>query len=149
MLWHELERAAPALAARGRARIETFDCVMIGTLTRDGSPRVNPVEAYIVDGRLLMNMMPRSLKALDLLRDSRVFVHTLITSKKGDEGEFKIRGRALPLSDNRLRTALADVFEREIQWRPPPESHDFEIDIERVAWVRYVDGEQEVERWPA
>jgi hypothetical protein len=149
MTWAEFERAAPELAALGRERIERFDCVIIGTLTRDGSPRVNPVEAYVVDGHLLMNMIPRSLKALDLLRDPRIFVHTLITSKNGDEGEFKIRGRALPLADERLRTALDDVFERRIQWRPPPDSHYFDVDIARVAFVRYVDGQQDIRRWPS
>ena len=148
MLWHDFEAAAPDLAALGRERIERYDCVLIGTLTQDGSPRVNPVEAYVIDGHLLMNMMPRSLKALDLLRDPRVFVHTLVTSKRGDEGEFKLRGRALPLDDDRLRAALDDVFERQIQWRPPPDSHYFDIDIERVAYVRYDDGEQHVEKWP-
>ena len=149
MTWAEFERAAPELAALGRERIERFDCVIIGTLTRDGSPRVNPVEAYVVDGHLLMNMIPRSLKALDLLRDPRIFVHTLITSKNGDEGEFKIRGRALPLTDERLRTALDDVFERRIQWRPPPDSHYFDVDIARVAFVRYVDGQQDIRHWPS
>src|SRR5256885_13070983 len=46
------------------------------TLFRSGAPRVNPCEAYVIDGHLLLNMMPRSLKALDLLRDPRVYVHT-------------------------------------------------------------------------
>jgi hypothetical protein len=122
---------------------------MIGTVRRDGGPRVNPVEAYIVDGHLLANMMPRSLKALDLLRDPRVFVHTLITSKDGEEGEFKVRGSALPLEDSTLRTALDDVFDAKIQWRPPPDSHYFEFVIDSAAWVRYEDGEQHVQRWQA
>jgi hypothetical protein len=122
---------------------------MIGTLRRDGGPRVNPVEAYIVDGHLLANMMPGSLKALDLLRDPRVFVHTLITSKDGQEGEFKVRGRALGLEDKRLRTALDDLFEAKIDWRPPPDSHYFEFVIESAAWVQYVNGEQRVQRWHA
>ena len=148
MLWHEFERVAPDLAALGRERIERFDCVMIGTLTRDGSPRVNPVEAYIVEGHLLMNMMPQSFKALDLLRDPRLFVHTLITSKEGGEGEFKIRGRALPLTDGRLRDALDNVFDKKIQWRPPRDSHYFDVDVQRIAFVRYADGEQERRRWP-
>ena len=149
MIWADFEAAAPALARLGRERIELFGCVMIGTLRRDGGPRVNPVEAYIVEGHLLMNMMPRSLKALDLLRDSRVFVHSLVTSKKGDEGELKLVGRALPLEDSRLRTALDDLFAEMIDWRPPPDSHYFDIDIERAAWVRYENGEQRILRWGA
>ena len=148
MRWAEFERAAPQIAARGRERIERFDCVFVGTLRRDGGPRVNPVEAYVLEGRLLTNMMHRSLKALDLLRDPRVYVHTLVTSKSGREGELKLLGRAVVVEDERLLAALSDLFWEKIQWRPPPESHTFEIDLERAAFVRYdEDGTQHVERW--
>ena len=122
MRWAEFERAAPQIAARGRERIERFDCVFVGTLRRDGGPRVNPVEAYVLEGRLLTNMMHRSLKALDLLRDPRVYVHTLVTSKSGREGELKLLGRAVVVEDERLLAALSDLFWEKIQWRPPPES---------------------------
>ena len=149
MRWAEFERAAPHIAARGRERIERFDCVMVGTVRRDGGPRVNPVEAYIVDGHLLLNMMPRSHKALDLLRDDRIFVHTLITSRAGDEGEFKLRGRAPTLDDTHLRTQLDDLFERRIEWRPPADSHYFDVRPESAAFVRYGDGRQELSRWRA
>ena len=71
LTWAELEQAAPEIAAHGRALIEKFQFVLIGTLTKDGSPRVTPVEAYVIDGHLLANMIPRSLKARDLLRDPR------------------------------------------------------------------------------
>jgi Pyridoxamine 5'-phosphate oxidase len=149
MIWAEFEAAAPELARRGRERIELFDCVMVGTIRRDGGPRVNPVEAYIVDGHLLVNMMPRSHKALDLLRDPRIFVHTLVTSRSGDEGEFKLRGRAPTVEDTRLRTQLDDLFERRIHWRPPSDSHYFDVHPESAAFVRYVDGRQELARWRA
>jgi hypothetical protein len=150
VIWREFAAAAPELAELGRCRIEQFECVMIGTIRRDGGPRVNPVEAYVVDGHLLTNMMPRSLKALDLLRDPRIFVHTLVTSKTGSEGEFKIVGRAFALEDERLRSALDDVFYEKIRWRPPANSHYFEIHVERAVWVRYTgdDDSRELIRWP-
>jgi hypothetical protein len=67
---------ATARADLGRARAGgAGDLLARGTLTKDGSPRVTPVEAYILDGHLVSNMIPRSLKALDLLRDPRVYVH--------------------------------------------------------------------------
>lgn len=71
LTWSELEVATPEIAALGRDLLERFQFVLVGTLTKDGSPRVNPCEAYVIDGHLLLNMMPRSLKALDLLRDPR------------------------------------------------------------------------------
>ena len=145
--WAELETDAPEITALGRELLERFQFVLVGTLTKDGSPRVNPCEAYVIDGHLLLNMMPRSLKALDLLRDPRIYVHTPVTSKDGKEGELKLAGRAAVLEDDALRTTLDDLFWEMIQWRPAPDSHYFEVLAERVAYHRY--GEENVVfRWP-
>lgn len=141
LTWAELEAATPDIAARGRALIERFQFLIVGTLTKNGSPRVNPCEAYIIDGHLLLNMMPRSLKALDLLRDPRVYVHSPVTSKDVPDGEFKLAGRAPELGDAELRRKLDDLFWQLIQWRPAPDSHYFEVLAERVAYHRYGDDE--------
>ena len=128
LTWEELERAAPDITARGRELLERFQFVFVGTLTKNGSPRVNPCEAYVIDGHLLLNMMPRSLKALDLLRDPRIYVHTPVTSKDaGEGGEFKLAGSAPVLEDAGLRRKLDDLFWQMIQWRPAPDSHYFEV----------------------
>jgi hypothetical protein len=120
LTWAELETAAPDITARGRELLERFQFVFVGTLTKDGSPRVNPCEAYVIDGHLLLNMMPRSLKALDLLRDPRIYVHTPVTSKEASEsGEFKLAGSAPVLEDVGLRRKLDDLFWQMIQWRRP------------------------------
>jgi hypothetical protein len=145
--WAEFERAAPELAARGRERIEHFDFVLVGTLRRDGAPRINPVEAYLVGDHLAMNMMRRSRKALDLLRDPRILVHSVITRREGDEGELKLHGRAVPIDDEELRGAIADTFERKIDWRPSDQSHFFSVDIESAAFVVYEDGDQHMISW--
>jgi len=145
--WADFERAAPDLAALGRERFERFGIVLIGTLTSDGAPRVNPVEAYLVDGHLVLNMMWRSLKALDLLRDPRVLVHSVVTGREGAEGEFKVRGRAVAIDDVRLREASADAIEAAIDWRPPERSRFFTVDIEAAAHGHYEDGQQQMTRW--
>jgi hypothetical protein len=136
LTWAELEAAAPEIAGEGRKLLERFQFVLVGTLTRDGSPRVTPVEAYVIDGHLLVNMIPRSLKALDLLRDSRVYVHAPVTAKEGD-AEFKLAGRALVLEDAGLRHKLDDLYWQMIEWRPAPDSHYFDICAERAAFVTY------------
>ena len=146
LTWQELERAAPELAAHGRELIERFQFVLVGTLTKDGSPRITPVEAYIIDGHLLVNMIPRSLKALDLLRDPRVYVHAPVTAKEGS-AEFKLAGRAEVLEDEGLRQKLDDLFWEMIQWRPAPDSHYFDIVAARAAWVTYGDSGQTSIRW--
>lgn len=144
--WAELERAAPEIAAHGRELIERFQFVLVGTLTKDGSPRITPVEAYIIDGHLLVNMIPGSLKARDLLRDPRVYVHAPVTAKEGSP-EFKLAGRAEVLEDQELRTKLDDLFWEMIRWRPAPDSHYFELLAERAAWVTYGDSKQTSIRW--
>jgi predicted pyridoxine 5'-phosphate oxidase superfamily flavin-nucleotide-binding protein len=45
LTWAAFERAAPEVAARGRELLERFQFVLVGTLTKDGAPRVNPCEA--------------------------------------------------------------------------------------------------------
>jgi hypothetical protein len=146
LTWADLETAAPELSAHGRELLERFQFVFVGTLTRSGAPRVNPVEAYVIDGHLLMNMIPRSLKALDLLRDSRVYVHAPVTAKSGDP-ELKLAGRAEPLGDATLRAKLDERFWELIRWRPAPDSHYFEIVVDRAAYVTYGGGEQQSIRW--
>jgi Pyridoxamine 5'-phosphate oxidase len=148
LIWRELEKAAPEIATRGRELLDRFQFVLVGSLTKNGSPRVNPCEAYVIDGHLLLNMMPQSLKALDLLRDDRVYVHTPVTSKDGTEGEFKLAGRALTLEDERLRNELDDLFWEMIQWRPAPDSHYFEVHAERAAYHQY-GAEKIALRWSA
>jgi predicted pyridoxine 5'-phosphate oxidase superfamily flavin-nucleotide-binding protein len=145
LTWEELEQAAPEIGAHGRELIEQFQFVLVGTLTKDGSPRINPVEAYIIDGHLLVNMIPRSLKARDLLRDPRVYVHAPVTAKEGSP-EFKLAGRAEVLTNEALRTKLDDLFWEMIQWRPAPDSHYFDILAERAAWVTYDKGQTSI-RW--
>jgi hypothetical protein len=136
LTWAELEEAAPEIAGHGRELLGTFQFVLVGTLTRDGSPRVTPVEAYIVDGHLLANMIPQSLKVRDLLRDPRVYVHAPVTSKEGSP-EFKLAGHAAVLTDDALKEKLDDIWWETIEWRPAPDSHYFEFLAERAAWVTY------------
>jgi len=146
LTWREFEQAAPEIAANGRKLIERFQFVLVGTLTKDGSPRVTPVEAYIIDGHLLVNMIPRSLKALDLLRDPRFYVHAPVTSKEGSP-EFKLAGRAEVLASAELRQKLDDLFWEMIKWRPLPDSHYFELRAERAAWITYGEETQRSIRW--
>ena len=93
-------------------------------------------------------MIPRSLKALDLLRDPRVYVHAPVTAKSGD-AELKLGGTAEVLEDDHLRTKLDDLFWQMIRWRPAPDSHYFELRAERAAFVTYDGKGQTAVRWHA
>ena len=77
MHWEAFEEQATELAELGRDRLERPGLCLVGTLRRDGWPRISPVEPYITVGHLFLGMMPRSRKARDLLRDPRVVVHSV------------------------------------------------------------------------
>jgi hypothetical protein len=63
----------------------------------------------IVDGDLWLSMMWQSRKAPDLLRDERVLVHSIVTTREGTEGEVKLRGRATPVDDLDVRARYCDA----------------------------------------
>lgn len=150
MRWAEFEEAAPELAALGRERIERFGFVFLGTIRKDGGPRVNPVEAHLVEGELAHALMKGSVKALDLLRDQRAYLHTpILDAELGRPGEFKLRARAVPVTGDHLRSAIADAVEARGGWRPPDDWHFFTIDIESAAFHDYDEAADihHVKRW--
>jgi Pyridoxamine 5'-phosphate oxidase len=78
------------------ARADLLGFAYLGTLRRDGRPRISPVEAHVLDGRLLIGVMPRSLKARDLERDSRCTLQTIVADPDSGEPELKLYCRAVP-----------------------------------------------------
>jgi hypothetical protein len=68
MIWKEFRESAPEMAELGEERFERTGLVLVGTICRDGSPRISPVEPLITEGHLFLGMMWQSMKALDLLR---------------------------------------------------------------------------------
>jgi hypothetical protein len=94
-------------------------------------------------------MMWQSMKALDLLRDSRILVHSIVTSRDGSSGEMKIRGRALPEADPLRRARFCEAVVV-LGWQPEePYFHLFRLDIADVTHVRYAaNGDQHAAMWP-
>src|SRR6266540_3334272 len=137
MKWAEFAEAAPELAALGERRFRENRLGLIGTLRKDGSPRISPVEVFFVHGEPLLGMMWRSKKALDLLRDPRVVVHSATSDPDGSEGDVKLYGRAVDVRDPRVRQRYADVLEEKISWRPPEPFHLFSLDIESAGYVAF------------
>ena len=139
MRWKEFVRAVPDLAKLGAERFEKTGLSLVGTLRADGSPRISPVEPTIVDGDLMLGMMWQSRKALDLLRDSRVVVHSVVCDREGTEGDFKLYGRAVDVPEPERRERYADALEARIDWRPSEPYHLFAIDIESAGFVIFGD----------
>lgn len=148
--WQEFASHAPELAALGEAQFARTGLALVGTLRRDGWPRISPVEPFIVDGELYLGMMWRSVKALDLLRDPRCVVHSTVSDREGTEGEFKVYGRAVEVNDLEERRRFGDAVYAAIEFRPEePEFHCFAIAIESVAFTQIRDGEMHHLVWKA
>jgi hypothetical protein len=130
--------AAP-LAALIRERFDGPGLILLGTLRIDGRPRISPVEPLFLDGQLYLGMMWRSMKALDLRRDPRCVVHSLVTTKDSTEGDVKVYGTAVEVTDPDERDRYGVALEAAIGWRPTGDFHLFTVDIDEVGYIR-VDG---------
>lgn len=151
MRWSQLEDRQPRLAEIGNKRLLEPGVVLVVTVRRDGSARLSPVEPLLLDGDLWLSMLWGSRKAADLRRDPRVLVHSILTSRSGSEGEFKLRGRARAVEDLALQRRYADEAAARLGWRPElGRFHLFTVDIDDVTFIRYDDasGDQFVTRWP-
>ena len=131
MNWAEFEAGAPELAQAGRQRL-TARVALIGTIRRDGSPRISPVEPVFAADRLMFGIM-RSAKNRDLTRDPRCVLHSAVTDPNGTEGEFKLYGRAVLVDDPELREA-GDGW-----WKsyPADQSDVYWLDISSAALVEW------------
>jgi hypothetical protein len=127
MRWDDLRRQAPRLAAFAHDRLIAPGVLLVVTIRPDGVTRLTPVEPFVWEGELWLSMMWQSRKAIDLLRDDRILVHSITTTRDGSEGEVKVRGRAIAIDD-----------------------HLFRVEIGNVTVIRYApSGDQHVARWPS
>ena len=148
--WRQFAAQAPELATLGEAQFTRTGLALVGTLRRDGWPRISPVEPLIAHGQLYLGMMWRSVKALDLLRDPRCVVHSTVSNRDGTEGEFKVYGRAVEVNDPEERRRFGDAVYAAIGFRPEePEFHCFAIAIDSVAFSKLQGEEFQRQLWKA
>ncbi len=138
--WSDFEREDPVLAAAGREGIERHGFMLLGTIRRDGTPRISPIEVRILAGELVFNLMDPSAKLADIRRDPRVLLHSPMLSSGDPNSELKLRGRAVAVDDPSLRGAAA-------LWEPPPEFECCRLDLESAALVEWSKGERRISRW--
>ena len=152
MRWSDFEQAQPRLARLGRERLLDPGVVLVVTIRRDGTPRLSPVEPFVLEGSLWLSMMWQSAKARDLLRDPRLLVHSVVTNRDGREGEFKVRGTARREDAPDVQRRYAQAVAESLGWNPEPgRFHLFEADIAEVSFLRYDDasGDQYAVLWPS
>jgi hypothetical protein len=156
MRWDEFSAACPELATLGEDRLRKRELCLLGTLRRNGFPRISPVEPDFVDGELMLGMMWLSPKARDLGRDPRCVVHSVVTDRNGTDGDFKLYARAVDVPDPARRERYRETIEARIDWAPDePNYHLFALDVDSAGYVifgkeRYGlawDAERGLRRW--
>jgi hypothetical protein len=154
--WAQLEREAPdvaEVAARlwpGQMALHRdmalpegaawFAISYLGTVRRDGGPRVHPFCPILADGRLFAAIPRSSPKGRDLRRDPRCVIHAM---PGADDDELSIRAMACEVSgDPSRRAALREAVDRtgvggmieSVRCDPL-----FEFDLRQVDTARWVD----------
>lgn len=127
----------PRLAELGRKKLAGPGVVLVATIRRDGAPRVSPVEPLFWDEDLWLAMGWGTRKAADLIRDPRILVHSVVTDRNGAQGEYKLRGRALPEDDPGVQARFADEAAKRVGWRAEiGKFHLFRVDVEDITFIR-------------
>ena len=126
--WKDFAAAEPDFSRRVLELFETQKHMTLATLRRDGSPRISGTEAHVVDGQIVLRMMPGSLKARDLIRDPRLALHSPTIDPPDDDpggwsGDAKIAGVAVESLDK----------------DPEDDSHTFFVDISEVVLTKVGD----------
>ena len=147
MRWQEFEEQCPELAELTAARLARDQLVLLGTLRPDGSPRISAVECDITAGNLLIGMINRSVKALDLFRDPRATVHSWPPGKDNPDGDVKLYGRAVEVTDPEVKRAYEDAIFKRIAWRPHEPYHCFAVDVESAGFLKFGDAGEEIWAW--
>jgi Pyridoxamine 5'-phosphate oxidase len=142
--WRDLEAGAPDLAREGWARFERTKVALLGTIREDGSPRISPVQPYLIEAELVVGVMP-SPKVEDLRRDPRCVLHSSVSDLDGSEGEFKVHGRADPTDDERLLDAEGTWW----AGRSPDRVGVFTIEIDEAILITWTadQGRMTTARW--
>ncbi|MGN6169717.1 MAG: pyridoxamine 5'-phosphate oxidase family protein [Solirubrobacteraceae bacterium] len=140
MNWGSFATASPELAVLGRERLEGKQLCMLGTIRRNGWPRISPCELDFVGDELMLGMMWQSPKARDLLREPRCVLHSCTSDRLGTEGDFKLYGQARDVQDSAARDAYRAAIRARIDWEPNDPFHLFAIDVDSAGYVVF--GEQ-------
>jgi Pyridoxamine 5'-phosphate oxidase len=136
MRWNQFVKACPEIGSLAEGRFRRDQLVMLGTLRADGSPRISPCEIDFGSGQLFLGIMWRSKKALDLLRDPRLVIHSVTCNKEGTDGDVKLYGRADEVQDVQVRAAYREAIHSRINWAPEePNYHVFTFDLQSASYM--------------
>lgn len=135
--WGEFEAASPELAQLGRGLFNETELVLLGTIRKDGSPRISPVEFFFFAGEIYLGMIWQSYKARDLQRDPRCMVMSAVHDKMLKDGEFKMAGIAIEVTDEAERQAWAAALLEHMGWSPEDHDEPYHLFKVRIATASF------------
>lgn len=155
--FEELHTAEPALAERVQAILTSATNAVIGTISRDGTPRLSGADPHFHGRDLYVWSMPGARKGDDLRRDPRIAVHSIPwDSRKVRDGaddvglaDAKVIGRAQLVTDDGEYAAFRDWLSARRGGEQPADWDLFRVDIDTVAVVYVDDGRLAIDRWSA
>ncbi|HEV3354097.1 MAG TPA: pyridoxamine 5'-phosphate oxidase family protein [Acidimicrobiales bacterium] len=145
--WAEVEDAAPELAERVRERFQATGLGLLATLRADGSPRISGIEPLFALDELWLGMMLESRKAADLRRDPRLALHNATEDKQVTNGDARISGRAVELTDGESLERFSQAFRGETGYSPPPPYHLFKVDVTELMFLKPGGDHLVIESW--
>jgi hypothetical protein len=140
--WNDVQAAAPELAGRVQDRFDAHLHKVMATLRADGSPRVSATEAQFRSGELWFGSMTGAVKARDLQRDPRVALHSAPIDEEMGDGDAKISGRAIEVTDPESLASYAQGSTPEGS-EAPADFHLFRVDVEEIV-LTTVDQERQL-----
>lgn len=145
--WSAVAAAAPDLAAAVEKRFDAHGLGLLATLRRDGSPRISGIEPLFALGEVWLGMMDQSRKALDLLRDPRLALHSATVDKQVTEGDARVAGRAVPVPAGAEHDAFVAAFEARTGYAAPGPFHLFRVDVTEISVIKPGDNVLVIEWW--
>jgi hypothetical protein len=142
--WAEFEAIAPELAEALQRRFAAHKHALLATLRRDGSPRISGIETTFGDGELWLGMMPDSWKAADLRRDPRFALHAAPIDVDLVDGDGKVGGRAIEVTDAATVARYVAGLEQEFS---PSDIDLFRIDLTDASLTRVQDEWLVIDSW--
>lgn len=132
--WTSFAEDWPAEAAIGAELLKRYGIAYLGTIRKDGSPRICPITPILDGGRIYAAIAPRTPKCADLRRDGRYVLHAL--PGQDHEEELCLRGTANELTEHwSAEYAQALVERHDVIWTPGDAL--FELQIAGVHWAEY------------
>jgi len=125
--WREVVAEAPELAKKVETRFTAHKHAVLGTLRRDGGPRLSGTETMFKDGELWLGSMDPARKVDDLRRDARLALHSATADAELVGGDAKVTGRAEEITDHAIAAAVVGG--------DPEGSVLFRVDVKAVALV--------------